>query len=189
MVTGVEKVEIQLFSNTTWSGDIWVTLFDGCSQLSLSLSPAKNWWLLFLVEKEYSFFTNITRLHEKWLTWLGDRDPVPLSHKGRKSSITRIYRHYKLRQVCVTNWSSFVLSKIGEDVVINWCRSVITNWGKCNYKLEQLSQIRANVITKWDSYYKLEQILLQISAVITNCDITRALLCDKNFSKGSLNLK
>ena len=59
----------------------------------------------------------------------------------------------------------------------------ITNWGKCYFKLGQLSyykmgqtllqigavlQIRATVITNWGSYYKLGQTLLQIRAAITN---------------------
>ena len=54
----------------------------------------------------------------------------------------------------------------------------ITNWGKCYYKLGQLSyykmrkllQIKATVITNWNSYYKLGQ-LLQIGAIITNWGI------------------
>ena len=50
-----------------------------------------------------------------------------------------------------------------------------------NYKLGQtllsigaasLSQIGANVVTKWGSYYKLGQPLLQNTAAITNWGIT-----------------
>ena len=55
--------------------------------------------------------------------------------------------YYKLGKACVTNWGSFI----------------ITNWGKCCYKLEQLLQTRATVITKQGSYYKLEH---NISAVL-----------------------
>ena len=47
--------------------------------------------------------------------------------------------YYKLGEACVTNWGSFVLL-----------------------------QIRATVITKYGSYYKLGQIALQIRAIITN---------------------
>ena len=47
--------------------------------------------------------------------------------------------YYKLGQACVTNWGSFVLL-----------------------------QSRANVVTKWGSYYKLEQPLLQNRAAVIN---------------------
>ena len=60
--------------------------------------------------------------------------------------------YYKLGQACVTNWGSFI----------------ITNSGKCCYKLGQLLQIRAIVTTKEGSYYKLGQNVLQIGAGITN---------------------
>ena len=50
----------------------------------------------------------------------------------------------------------------------NWDSLIITNWGKCYYKLGQVLQIRTIVITKWGSYYKLEQNLLQIGEAITN---------------------
>ena len=35
-----------------------------------------------------------------------------------------------------------------------------------------LLQIRASVVTNWGSYYKLEQALLQIRAIITNWGFT-----------------
>ena len=66
-------------------------------------------------------------------------------------------------------------------VSYNLGQGFITNWGKCYYKLEQLSyykmgqtllQIRATVITYWGSYYKLGQTWLQIRAAITNWGIT-----------------
>ena len=63
--------------------------------------------------------------------------------------------HYKSWQACVTNWGSFVLLQIREKVVTNWGSFIITNQGKCHYKLGQLLQIRAIVITKQGSYYKL----------------------------------
>ena len=56
--------------------------------------------------------------------------------------------YYKLGQASVTNWDSFVLLQIRANVVTNWGRFIITNWGKCCYKLRQLLQIRATVITK-----------------------------------------
>ena len=76
--------------------------------------------------------------------------------------------YYKLGQACVTNWGSFVLLQIRANVVTNWGSFIITNWGKCCYKLGQLLQIRATVITKQGSYYKLGQNLLQIGVGITN---------------------
>ena len=63
--------------------------------------------------------------------------------------------HYKLGQACVTNWGSFVLLQIRENVVTNWdsyCklgqpllqnRAAITNWGKMYYKLGQVLQVGA----------------------------------------------
>ena len=56
--------------------------------------------------------------------------------------------YYKLGQVCITNWGSFVLLHIRTNVVKNWGSFIITNYGKCYYKLGQLLQIRATVITK-----------------------------------------
>ena len=76
--------------------------------------------------------------------------------------------YYKLGQACVTNWGSFVLLQIRAKVVTNWGSFIITNQGKCCYKLGQLLQIRATVITKQGSYYKLGQNVLQIGAGITN---------------------
>ena len=70
--------------------------------------------------------------------------------------------YYKLGQACVTNWGSFVLLQIRANIV--------TNWGHLHYyKLGQvLLQIRATVITKLGSYYKLGQNFLQFGAGITN---------------------
>ena len=64
--------------------------------------------------------------------------------------------YYELGQACVTNWSSFVLSQIKAKVV--------TNWGKCCYKIGQLLQIGAKCVTKLGRYCKLGQ-LLQIGAL------------------------
>ena len=76
--------------------------------------------------------------------------------------------YYKLGQACVTNWDSFVLLQIRANVVTNWGSFIITNQGKCCYKLGQLLQIRAIFITKQGSYYKLGQNVFQIGAGITN---------------------
>ena len=69
--------------------------------------------------------------------------------------------YYKLRQACVTNWGSFVLLQIRENVFTSWGsyyklgqpllqnRAAITNWGKIYYKLGQVLQIRA-IITNWN---------------------------------------
>ena len=76
--------------------------------------------------------------------------------------------YYKLGQACVTNWGSFVLLQIRANVATNWGSFIITNQGKCSYELGQLLQIRATVITKQGSYYKLGQNVLQIGAGITN---------------------
>ena len=68
--------------------------------------------------------------------------------------------HYKLGQACITNWGSFVLLKIRENVVTGWGsyyrlgqpllknRAAITNWGKMYYKLGQVLQIWA-IIKNW----------------------------------------
>ena len=45
---------------------------------------------------------------------------------------------------------------------------IIKNWGNCCYKLGQLLQIRAIVITKYSSYYKLGQNILQIGTEYSN---------------------
>ena len=67
--------------------------------------------------------------------------------------------YYKLGQACVTNWSSFVLLQIRANTVTNWGSLVITNWGKCCYKMGQPLQIgqpllqnRAD-ITNWGKTY------------------------------------
>ena len=56
--------------------------------------------------------------------------------------------YYKLWQACVTNWGSFVLLQIRVNVVTNWGSFIIANYGKSCYKLGQLLQISATVITK-----------------------------------------
>ena len=56
--------------------------------------------------------------------------------------------YYRVGQVCVTKWGSFVLLQIRANVVTNWGNFIITNWGKCFYKLRKILQIRATVITK-----------------------------------------
>ena len=80
--------------------------------------------------------------------------------------------HYKLGEACITNWDNFVLLQIRANVVTNWVSSIISNWGKCCYKLGQLLQIRATVITNlYKMYYKLGQVL-QTRASIPNWGIT-----------------
>ena len=69
--------------------------------------------------------------------------------------------YYKLRQACITNLGSFVSLQIRANVVINWGSFIMPNQGKCCYELGQLLQIRAAVITKQGSYYKLGQNVLQ----------------------------
>ena len=76
--------------------------------------------------------------------------------------------YYKLGQACVSNWGSFLLLQIRTNVVTNWGSFIITNQGKFCYKMGQLLQIRATVITKQGSYYKLVQNVLQIGAGIAN---------------------
>ena len=56
--------------------------------------------------------------------------------------------YYKFWQACITNWGSFVFLQIRLNVVTDWGSFIITNWGKCFYKLGQLLQIRAIVIAK-----------------------------------------
>ena len=61
-------------------------------------------------------------------------------------SVLQMY--YKLGQAYVTNWDSFVLLQIRLYIVTNWGSFIITNWGKFYYKLGQLLQTRATIITK-----------------------------------------
>ena len=80
--------------------------------------------------------------------------------------------YYNLVQACVTNWGSFVLLQIRANVVTNWGSFIITNWGKCCYKLRQPLLRNRAAITNWGKiYYKLGQVL-QIRAIITNWDKT-----------------
>ena len=95
--------------------------------------------------------------------------------------------YFKLGQACVTNWGSFVLLQIRENVVTNWGSFIVTNSGKCCSKLGQLLQIRATVITKQGSYwgkmyYKLGQVL-QIRAIITNWGVTDGLFLNQKANK------
>ena len=75
---------------------------------------------------------------------------------------------YKLGQACVTNWDSFAFLHIRANVVTNGGSFVITNWGKCCYKLGHPLEIRATIFTKWARYYKLGQNILQIGAGVAN---------------------
>ena len=89
----------------------------------------------------------------------GSRDSVgkiSSTYKSNRTQRQKRYIYYKLGQACVTNWGSFVLLQIRADVVTNRDSFIITNW--------------ASVVTNWDSYYKLEQPLLQNRAAITNWD-------------------
>ena len=61
--------------------------------------------------------------------------------------------YHKSGQACVTNWGQVCF---------------ITNQGKLSYKFGQLLQIRATVIAKQRSYYKLGKNVLQIGTGITN---------------------
>ena len=75
----------------------------------------------------------------------------------------------KLGQACVTNQGTLVLLQIRANVVTIQGSFIITNWGKCCYKLGQLLQIRATVFTKQGSYYKQTELnVLQTGAGITN---------------------
>ena len=60
----------------------------------------------------------------------------------------KINMYYKLGKACATNWGSFVLLQLRVKVVTNWESIIFTNWGKCCYKLGQLLQIKAIVVTK-----------------------------------------
>ena len=76
--------------------------------------------------------------------------------------------YFKLEPACVINWGSFILLQIMPIFAANWGSFIITNQGKGCYKLGQLLQIMATVITKQDSYYKFGQNVLQIGEGITN---------------------
>ena len=144
MVIGVVKLEMQIFANITWSHHRWVTWLNGYGQLDLSHT------LLLLVvtvlaKVEIKFF-DIMRSHDQRITWLNGLDTITLNRKGFSKSNRTLQQ--KCLQACVTNWGSFVLLQIRANVVTNWGSFIITNWGKCCYKLGQLLQIRATFITK-----------------------------------------
>ena len=86
--------------------------------------------------------------------------------------------YYKLGQACERNWGRFFLLQIRANVVTIWDSFVITNWGSY-YKLGQsLSQERSGFITIWGKIYcKLGQVL-QIRAVIINWGITYTMKMD-----------
>ena len=93
------------------------------------------------------------------------RYPHPKSQrlqKEQQNPVTKIYMYYKLGQVCVTNWGSFVLSKIRANIVTNWGGFITTNWGRCCYKLGQnVLQIGAG-ITNQGNHYKLGRNINQL---------------------------
>ena len=56
----------------------------------------------------------------------------------------------------ITNSGSFILLQIGASVITNWGSFVITNWGKCYYKLEQLNYYKSRLLqVRGNRYYKL----------------------------------
>ena len=73
--------------------------------------------------------------------------------------------YYKLGQACITNWNSFVLLQIRKNFVTNWGSFIITNWGKCCYKLSQILQIRA-IITNWDVTVSIYPFLMYQSTFV-----------------------
>ena len=88
----------------------------------------------------------------------------------------------KLGQACVTNWSSFILLQIRENVATNWGSftvtnkvSAVTNWGSYCKLGQLLLQNRAAITNCGKMYYKLRHVL-QIRAIITNWGITNHLL-------------
>ena len=145
MVIDVVKLEMHLYTNITWSENRWVTWLDGCGQLNLSHTLLKLVTIV-LAKMEIKLSFLISRVI-KWsmnhvTLWV--RYPQPKISKvivrAAELNNKKIYMYYKLGQVCVTNWRSIVLLQIRANIV--------TNWGKCCYKLGQPLQIRATVITK-----------------------------------------
>ena len=64
--------------------------------------------------------------------------------------------------MCITNWGKLVL-QIGAALFYYKLRQTLSQIGAAS-----LLQIRASVVTKWDSYYKSGKPLLQNRAAITN---------------------
>ena len=149
MAIGIVKLEMHLSANIMWSHDRWVTWLDGCGQLNLSHIFLKLVEIIFFA---YHVITGSTSP----VVWRGafwgrhchTMNNIGYSDNNRQNSITKTYMSCKLGETCVTNCGSFVLLKIMANVVTNWGTFVITNWGKCCYKLGQLLQIRTTVITK-----------------------------------------
>ena len=85
----VVKLEVQLFANTTWSHDKWITGVGGCGQLNLSPTLLKL-VAIVLAKVEIKLFLYITWLHDQWVTWLGGWDTLTPNHKCySKSSRTQ----------------------------------------------------------------------------------------------------
>ena len=63
--------------------------------------------------------------------------------------------------------------------IINWGSLLMIKWEWRYYKLGQLLQMRAAVITNWGSYYKFRKTLLQVGTIITNWGITVAFKISK----------
>ena len=85
MVTGVERLEMHLFVNKSWSLDRWVTWLDGCSQLNLSHKLLKLVTIV-LGKVEIKHFFETTWSYDQWVTWLGGKYTFTLNDKGYSKS-------------------------------------------------------------------------------------------------------
>ena len=56
--------------------------------------------------------------------------------------------YHKLGQACVTIGAALFYYKLGQTLLQIGVGFIIANWDKCCYKLGQLLQIRATIITK-----------------------------------------
>ena len=79
--------------------------------------------------------------------------------------------YYKLEQACITNWGSFVLLQTGA--------SVVTKWGSY-YKLEQLLLQNRAAITNWGKIQYKQGQVLQIRPIITNWGTTSSTFFQKD---------
>ena len=81
--------------------------------------------------------------HDQWVMWLGRLDSLTLNHKGCSKSNRTQQQTY----ICITKWGKLV-TNWGSFVLLQIRANLVANWGKCCYKLGELLQIKAFVITK-----------------------------------------
>ena len=141
IVIGVVKLEMHLFANITWLHDRWVMWLDGCDQLNLSYILLKL-VVIALAKVEIKLFFAYHVI--TWLMINESHDSVGeiRNHKGYSKSNRTQWQKY----IYITNWGKLVLQigaalfyyKLGQTLLLTGAATLL--------------QIRASVVTNWDSY-------------------------------------